>query len=87
MDEHTTDGLKDTARQHANRDEVRAGIPLLFTMVTAGLLAAYAAHPYLPGEIAKWTATIGVFCIVAHVTGIVYSWTYSTLRARGEDDD
>lgn len=87
MDDATNQGLKDTARQHANRDEVRAGIPLLFTMVTAGLLAAYAAHPYLPGEIAKWMATIGVFGIVAHATGIVYSWAYSILRARGDDDD
>lgn len=85
MDDQTTDGLKDTARMHAHRDEVRAGIPLLVTMLAAGLTAAYTVHPLIPGGIAKWTATIGVFGITAHVTGTIYGIAHSKLRGGGDE--
>lgn len=87
MDEQTTETLKDTAEMHANRDEVRAGIPLLASMLIAGLLAALAVRRLLSGGIVEWTAMIGVFIITAHSTGIVYNWAYSRLQPWGEDSE
>lgn len=84
MDKQTTDGLKDQARMHASRDEVQAGIPLLLTMLAAGLVAALAVRSALSGGIVEWIAMIGVFAVTAHTTGIVYSMAYSRLRARGD---
>lgn len=85
MDEQTTDGLKDTARQHADREEVRAGIPLFFAMLVAGILGALAARSVLNGGLVEWIAMIAVFVVTAHITGTVYGWAYSKLRGDGSE--
>lgn len=85
MDEPTNDGLKDTAHHHAQREDVRAGIPLLLTMLIAGLAAALAVRSVLSGGLVEWIAMLGVFAVTAHVTGIVYGWLDSTLRHRGDE--
>lgn len=70
---------------HAQRDEVRAGIPLLLTMLIAGLLAALAVRSVLDGGLVEWVAMIGVFAVVAHSTGNVYGMAYSRLRGDGRE--
>lgn len=85
MDDQTTDGLKDTARAHAQRDEVKAGIPLLATMLVAGVLAAYAARSVLSGGWVELVAMSGVFAVTAHATGTVYGMAYSQVRGGGRD--
>lgn len=84
MDDQTTDGLKDTARMHADRDEVQSGIPLLLSMLAAGVLGALAVRSVLSGGIVEWTAMLGAFAVGAHATGIVYSMVYSKVRTEGD---
>jgi len=86
MDEQT-EALKDTARMHAERDEVKAGIPLLATMLAAGVAGALIARSVLSGGLVEWIAMIGVFAVVAHATGIIYSFAYSKLRPRGDGNE
>lgn len=87
MDENTTtsEGLKDTARMHAQRDEVRAGLPLLFSMAVMGLLGALGARIVLDGGIVEWIAIVGVFAVTAHATGVVYGIAHSKVRGVGDD--
>lgn len=87
MDKQTTSALKDTARQHAERDDVRAGIPLLATMLAAGVAGAYAARSVVSGGWVEWVAMIGVFAVTAHATGVLYSMVYRRLRPLGDSDE
>ena len=86
-DQPTSSGLKDTARMHANRDEVRAGIPLLFTILAAGIAGALAARNALSGGVVEWIGMIGVAVVAAHSAGTLYSVAYSRLHSRGDDSE